>query len=488
MLKYSKISINGNSILSKYIYDNYGKINSTETLNSSKTSGIRHKFFYKDHRNLIDSMEINSISTDNQIGLNKKISYTYDDRENITEIKNTNGNLIVSYFYDDSSQLIRENNNDLKQTIVYIYDSGSNIQEKKIYKFNDSEDLSNFIPENIIRYNYSDSNWKDKMTSYNSQKITYDAIGNPVVYKDGWKLEWSCGKRLSKALKIGYNIDYKYDDDGIRTQKTVNGTKTDYVTCGTKILAQKSGNEIITYIIDGNDVYNGFDYNGKQYLYIKNIQGDIIGITDNSGNAVSEYVYDSWGKVISITENTSEQIGHINPIRYRGYFYDNETEFYYLNARYYDPETCRFLNADEEDVFKEDNNISNYNLFSYCGNNPITRSDPDGKFFWIAVGAAVVGTSSYFLGKQYGLSGWKLALVTAVGAGIGGLVGHWVTPLLKPVMCVFINWGHAVGAESRIAGYKFMLHWDHHRKGYHVVLQRLTQWGNWRTIFERGFK
>ena len=88
----------------------------------------------------------------------------------------------------------------------------------------------------------------------------------------------------------------------------------------------------------------GFRYNGGIYIFTKNLQGDIISVVNAfSGETAASYVYDSWGKVISATGTLAD----INPIRYRGYYYDTETGLYYLQSRYYDPETGRFINADD---------------------------------------------------------------------------------------------------------------------------------------------
>ncbi len=198
------------------------------------------------------------------------------------------------------------------------------------------------------------------------------------------QFEWSHGRRLEKASNQSYNVSYKYDDGGIRTSKTVNGVTTEFITSGIQILAQKTGNNILVWQVDGNGETVGFNYNGTEYFYLKSAQGDIAGITDASGNVVAEYVYDSWGKMLSVkdasgTEITdSSNIAKINPLRYRGYYYDSELGLYYLNARYYDPEIGRFINADDEDfLLDKDNNA--YNLFAYCYNNPINYLDPSGE-------------------------------------------------------------------------------------------------------------
>ena len=123
-------------------------------------------------------------------------------------------------------------------------------------------------------------------------------------------------------------------------------------------------------------------YNGVNYYYIHNLQGDVIGIYDSNGNIVCRYLYDSWGKIVSIKDDNGiditdpTHIANVNPLRYRGYYYDSETGLYYLQSRYYNPEWCRFLNADG--LFIAGDEITAANMFSYCGNNPVMHSDPSG--------------------------------------------------------------------------------------------------------------
>lgn len=120
----------------------------------------------------------------------------------------------------------------------------------------------------------------------------------------------------------------------------------------------------------------GFTYNGTSYFYLLNLQGDVIGIYDGNGDIVVQYTYDSWGKLISITGSLAETIGVKNPLRYRGYYYDTETGLYYLQSRYYDPETCRFINADS--LLVAGDYLQGTNMFAYCLNNPVMYVDPSG--------------------------------------------------------------------------------------------------------------
>ena len=108
----------------------------------------------------------------------------------------------------------------------------------------------------------------------------------------------------------------------------------------------------------------------------------IIAIADTSGNIVVEYTYDAWGAPLSITGPAAATVGVINPIRYRGYYYDTETGLYYVSSRYYDPETCRFINADTTDLITATPMaLTDKNLFAYCDNNPVVRKDSGGAFW-----------------------------------------------------------------------------------------------------------
>ena len=129
-----------------------------------------------------------------------------------------------------------------------------------------------------------------------------------------------------------------------------------------------------TYDTSGNPY--SLTYNGTTYYYVVNLQGDVIRLVSGTGATVAEYEYDPYGRVISGTGTMAE----VNPLRYRGYYYDAESEFYYLQSRYYDPATCRFVNADT--YTSTGQSFLGYNMFAYCGNNPKNRSDYSGHAWW----------------------------------------------------------------------------------------------------------
>ena len=137
------------------------------------------------------------------------------------------------------------------------------------------------------------------------------------------------------------------------------------------------------YMYDENGEAIGFTYKpasgySDEYYYGKNLQGDVTGIYNWLGEKVVSYTYDAWGNVINITGMLASTIGEMNPLRYRGYYYDTESGMYYLNARYYNPKLCRFITQDS--ILGANGDILSYNLFAYCSNNPVMYADPSGQF------------------------------------------------------------------------------------------------------------
>ena len=157
-----------------------------------------------------------------------------------------------------------------------------------------------------------------------------------------------------------------------------------------------------------------------------NQQGDVIRIIDQSGTAVAEYSYDAWDNLLIDEEDLSD-IGHVNPIRYRGYYYDTETGFYYLQSRYYDPSIGRFINADAASYIGASTTFSSYNLFTYCLNDPVNNTDDGGTFTlsnWakVGIGVAIIAAAAAITVATGGAAAGTL--VAAVNcAAHGALVG-----------------------------------------------------------------
>ena len=173
---------------------------------------------------------------------------------------------------------------------------------------------------------------------------------------------------------------------------------------------------------------NAKSYNGTEYYYLRNGQNDIVGLMDESGVRVVEYIYDAWGKLISTTGTLATTLGADNPFRYRGYYYDTETCLYYLTTRYYDPEVCRFISADI--YMSTGQGVLGGNMWAYCGNNPVNRYDIDGEW-WIllqALGGVATQYISDVIGNLIaGETGWDIFKPTStpgeyIAAGITAMI------------------------------------------------------------------
>jgi len=169
--------------------------------------------------------------TNNGVGIN----YTYDANGNIETI--TQNGQVTKYYYDELNEVRREDNQALSNTSTYAYDLGGNITEKVTYAYTTG---ALGTPTQTINYAYADTNWKDKLTSYDGKTITYDGIGNPLTY-DGWTYTWEEGRQLATMVKGATNLTFKYNDSGIRTQKTVNGITTKYTLNGDKVTFEDNG-------------------------------------------------------------------------------------------------------------------------------------------------------------------------------------------------------------------------------------------------------
>lgn len=190
------------------------------------------------------------------------------------------------------------------------------------------------------------------------------------------QFEWQQGRNLSKITnKNGDSIVYTYDGNGIRTSKNVNGNIVQYLLEGNKVIYENRDEYDIYYIYDESGELTGFEYKDNIYIYKKSLTGDIIGIYDINGKEVVTYVYDVWGNVINVDGNAN--IASVNPYRYKGYYYDEESGLYYLNSRYYDASIGRFINADK--YIDTKTGIFSDNMYAYCENSPLIRENSTGE-------------------------------------------------------------------------------------------------------------
>ena len=334
----------------------------------------------------------NLVSSITQPGCN--CGYGYDDNGNIASAT-LNGKW-TGYTYDALGQLVQVNDHsDTRSgengtTWKYTYDLGGNILKKERFAYADTT-----TPLETVTYTYGDANWRDKLTAVNGSTIRYDAIGNPL--SDGtWTYTWQNGRQLQKMQKAGVTAEFVYNADGLRVQKTVNGVATKYTLHGKNVVHMTSGADELHFFYDAQNRPAVVVYNGTAYAYVKSLQGDIVAILDENGNTVVSYGYDAWGAPLWCTGELAETLGKVQPFRYRGYVFDEETGFYYVSSRYYDPEIGRFISPDTTDVLTATPmGLTDKNLYAYCDNNPVVRVDHGGQFWEtvfdvISLGASIV--------------------------------------------------------------------------------------------------
>ncbi|HBZ42380.1 MAG TPA: hypothetical protein DEO50_10995, partial [Erysipelotrichaceae bacterium] len=184
------------------------------------------------------------------------------------------------------------------------------------------------------------------------------------------------GRKLTSFDKTGLAVSYTYNENGIRTSKTVNtgnDVTTNYRLSGDRVTFEQTGSDTIYYVYDTQGQLISMILNNVEYAYLRNAQNDIVGLINSAGVQVVSYTYSTWGEVLSITGTLASTVGQQNPYRYRGYRYDSETGLYYLQSRYYNPQWGRFMNADGD--LNLSLGLQGTNIFEYCINNPINKVD-----------------------------------------------------------------------------------------------------------------
>ena len=279
----------------------------------------------------------------------------------------------------------------------------------------------------VTTFTYGDDSNPDRLSSYRNNSINYDDIGHPYSYGNKY-LTWSFDNKLLKYFDLAdesgafssESTDFEYNGLGQRIRKEyvynpgndysgnflVGTTSTyDYDHSGRLIreistdyfTESASETRELVFLYDESGMV-GFTYslNGAtptSYYYQRNLLGDVIGIYNTSGTKVVEYAYDAWGNC-TIVYSSNDTLANDNPIRYRGYYFDIENNFYYLNARYYSPEFRRFISPDDTSYLDYES-VNGLNLYCYCNNDPVNFVDPSGHMpkwlKWLIGGAAFVG-------------------------------------------------------------------------------------------------
>ena len=332
--------------------------------------------------------------------------YEYDKQNKISAEKTLNADGTTtdkySYEYDKLGQLVRFNDAVENKTYTYTYDNNGNILTKSEYAYT-TGDLG--TATNTTTYGY-DTQWKDKLTTVGDKTIAYDNIGNPTSYL-GATLTWE-GRNLKSYETGEQKLQYQYDENGMRYRTTITNKEDnsvgylDYVWVDSKLISisftSDELNQTVKYLYNDFDEPVGFvstreDGSVDTYYYLKNAQGDITNIVSAAGKKMVSFTYDVFGKrTVEYQANGSTNPGQIelltqmkadllNPFAYRGYCYDYDMGMYYLQSRYYDPNTGRFINADDTNYLNATGTVLGCNLFAYCENDPVNRVDETGYYY-----------------------------------------------------------------------------------------------------------
>lgn len=385
-------------------------------------------------------------------------SYESDALGNITKITDSTFGS-HSYEYDSRWFLIKADDE------TYSYDKNGNIVKKGDY---------------TLTY---DSSIKDRLVSFNGTKIEYDSSNplNPRKYgSNTYQFE---GRRLVRWLYGGGYYDYVYNDEGLRIKKTdYRGITWNYIYDGNKLIREKSINNTLDFLYDEYDNLYGFiKDNSEKYLYIRDQLQNIIGITDINGKIVVKYSYDAWGALKNIEDTSSSGIGKLNPFRFKGYYYDNESSMYYCKTRYYVPQWGRWLSADSIEYLNPES-INKLNLYTYANNNPVIYYDPDGHMALLcallilgAIGmVANVGSQALTDLAYRNEFKWENYLVAAGAGFLGGMC--YAIPGVGSIVSAAVTSGLTTAGQMIVSG-EYYDGWDYLiMAGGSAILSGLTAW------------
>ena len=366
----SQVSINNGETVVKPKHDCLGR-NTGKTITANGNTVVDDRISYLKKGSHATNIPVKIIFKDGSY-----ISYKYDNMGNIVRIYE-NGIIAIEYEYDKLGRLVRENNKKFNESFAFKYDNSGNMIALGScpYSCKSTEELERAGEMYYEQLRYDSSN---RMTKLGTYGIEFTDDGKCIKHM-GTDITWT-GKKMT-----GYGTHtYSYDASGRRISKD-NVTFT-YDVNG-RLIEQSDG---ISFIYDHESLI-GFKYSGSSYYYRRDILGNIMEIIDSTGASVVKYTYNAWGRCRSTGNST---IASINPYRYRGYYYDTESGFYFLQTRYYDPYTGRFLSMDDVEYIDPET-IGGVNLYAYCNNNPVMNVDPNGRFWDIVLDIISIGWSLY---------------------------------------------------------------------------------------------
>ena len=439
-----------NCLTKESSFDEFGMYQGSE-IRKSGTSILSNKLTYKSldkTENGKSFKQLSHVVSEERISAGGESlttrTYTTDKLGRVTGIADSKfGN--HSYEYDCRGFLVKDGNT------AYEYDANGNVTK---------------IGNTVLEY---DSVVKDKLIKVGGKVVAYDA-NNPLVPTsyDGNTYTFE-GRRLARIQKGGKDIDYTYNDQGLRIKKTIteNGTslETRFFYDGAKLITEITPEHRLDFLYDENDRLYGFVFDKTaMYFYVRDTLENILGIIDKNGNLVVQYAYNAWGKIQSITGTLATTVGEYNPFRYKGYHFDSDTGMYYCHTRYYVPDWCRWLCADGV-IGLDPFGLFDQNLYCYCGNDPVNYFDPTGHsaiLIGLIIGAIIGAAAGFGLAtyKDYKDDGkvfngsvewYEYVGLTIAGGVIGGGIGAGIGYLLPAGASVAFGGGLSVSTGGAMA-------------------------------------
>ena len=397
-----------------YGYDGIGRL-STRKVRVGNTERQQLRYEYADRAEGEETYLSGRIGKITNETTNAYQTYSYDSKGYVRRYYNSGSGEEYNYTYDGLGRLttdgVKEYTYDHLNNVTRI-ESGGNLTELYGYAMRPTQ-LANTVENGSMKY------------------YRYDEQGNMTLYKgesfsDTDNLYWTRGNLLSYGSIGGY-FNYRYGPDNLRYYKLAQGKITKYYWSGNTLMGESTGESYTQYIYDATGIA-GMICEGSYYYFEKNLFGDVVKAYDANGTEVAAFRYDAYGNILYESGSMAEKV----KIRYRGYYYDAETGFYYLQSRYYAPTICRFISSDQYELIPTLSQIpGQLNLYAYCNNNPVMFTDESG-YFWdtlFDIGFIIWGIVDLVNGGWKDWKNWValvvdilLAAIPFVPAGVGQVV------------------------------------------------------------------
>lgn len=375
-----------NDIISLYVYDANGN------LRRSISAGVTTNYTYnkanlltaktisrggKTYQQYTCNYFLNGLKQKEQIGNTGYKHYSYDRMGRLTsdgEIKNNEANWGNTYAYDAFGNRVRaivsDYEADTRKIEYYTYDANNRLTEKTIKRANNAMTQEGvFVGDERYYYDNNGNLTAQQEMSYEPGAMTSETVISGRAGGSGMKIyRYDAFNRMVRYNSGSNEAFYTYNADNLRTSKTVNKARTDFVWNGQNLAAEMIGDSVNTYTYDVTGIHIA-DMNGAVQTYLKDTHNNVVGLTDVNGNKLeTSYDYDAFG---------NRQSGDTpNPFGYCGEYHDLCSGLIYLRNRYYDPATSRMLS--------EDPARQGTNWYIYCNNNPLKYIDPSGLTYVIA--------------------------------------------------------------------------------------------------------